>query len=889
MATIKKLLQFKNIKGERITLYSDGFYYNVIVHIIDAINQSLENAADACDSDAFRYIEQNIDYIKMWDVSLQAYVWEAVLKLSLYNHEKYKRFYEICPDELKATDTIEVVNYKYLIHNTDRKALSNELLDFCNKIGHYELLLECLSFTDKAFAAGFLSDHAYLYGKNSKFIYYAQIEEGFLPKEEAAPLLKRYSENYAMDFMYHCLVVFNSENNQDTEKEYNWLAGNLNTACLHGMLFYIDLLSNANRHMDMMNLSNVEMISFVRYHLATKMVFADNNDCIEKGKRILQALIESRAYYDHIHYYYGIACSALSLYEEAKTHFAMEYDINMNKHALYCLMDLRYKTNDIVEDKYLEACKHLIDYHAQNITGTFYYKNGDTGNAKKYFLRSLLIEYNKASLAGYYNSCDIQQEAKPPKVNKNTVVTITNGEKTETIAIHPADVFEGIAPCMVAGCQHYSIDDPSITSLMLSAIGDTVMWQGERYAVTMVDTVDATLCKAFFSSLLDEPTTKQFHFSSAEQFKEDLASVLEPVADNINRVMEEYEKMPIRMPLSILADVVRRNMLDTQRFLFNQDKLFINNNINHLIRTEEKKYIMSFDSIVTLFELGIDYSTLNEAKIVCPVQVRQQLLSDISAAAIEWQSESHAATAFYDNGTKLFGYSPEIRRINLDKLNRLKMFVQNIPVADVAYDYSPKQRELKDLLTDKNCDCKMNCEMGTLGLCSQTSDSILVSDDNFLYAIAAAEGMNSIGITSFITILGFDNDKLLELSKALKCLRFRNYLPYTLYNCLITNALALDKPENSLEIINQWLDGNENGETDEYHKDIILALAREIYSLDQDLLDKNRFLTQAAIRIIEERNPGFIEASVDSLLKSMRVTTEQTDDGIILRIGFDSE
>lgn len=889
VATIKKLLVIKNAKGEIIKLYSGELYYKVISSLISAINRSVENSGDACDSEEFAYIEQNVDLIKQWDVSLQAYVWESVLKLALINPNKYEKLYALCPDVLKGTESIESLNYKYLIHNKDSKLIINEILEHCNKTGHYGLLIECLSLNETDFAETFLKDHAFLYGKDSKFIHFAQVVSGFLSKEDAVLLIERYREKYSQDFMYHCLVVFNDENNDDIETEYNWLRDNLNSACLHGMLFYIDLLSNVNRHLDMIHLSNVEMISFARYHLATRLVFADDNDCVEKGKEILQKLIESSVDYDHIHYYYGIACSTLSLYEEAKTHFALEYDLYENKQALFCLMDLRYKTNDTPEDKYLEACKHLIDYHAQNITGTFYYKNGDAGNAKKYFLRSLLIEYNKASLVGYFNSCDILHEVKPQKVSKNTAVTITNGEKVETIAIHPADIFEGIMPCTLAGCQHYSIDDPHITSLLFSTIGDTVTWQGGRCVVSAVDSVDSIICKAFFSALLDEPTTKQFHFSSAEQFMEDMANVLEPVANNIDHIMKEYDEMPIRMPLSMLATFVKRSMLETLLFLLHQDEMYINNNIKHLSPTDDKTYIMSFDSMVTLFELGIDCSSLTNAKIICPIQVRQQLLSEISAATNEWQSESHAATAFYDNGTRLIGYSPEIRRKNIDKLNRLKMFVHAIPVAAAAYDYSPKQRELKGVFTDKNSDCKMNCEMGTLGLCSHTSDNVLVSDDEFLYSIAAAEGISSVGITTFITMLGFDNDKLLELSKTLKQLRFRNYLPYTLYCCMIMNALVLDEPGKSIEKINQWLDVNEDRDTDEYHKDIVLALARDVYSINQDLLDKNRFLTQAAIEIIEERNPGFIEASIESFIKNLRVSAEQTDDGIVFRIGFGSD
>lgn len=883
---IKKLRVIKNLAGERIKLYSEGFYYKLISTLIDAINQSYENLDTACETEPFLYVEQNIETVKMLDITLQAFIWETMLGLSVFNKDKHDELYSYCPEVLKNTALVNAAHLRSCIHNKSDKDISDEVLAYCNEAGDYNLLVEYIASMNKETGAEFIKDRAFLYGKDCVFIYFAQVVLGVLSQEESMRLLERYSDIFQSDFYFHCLRVYNPVDDETKEREFCWLKDNLERASIHSISFYIDLLFRENRFSDLLQLADIELINHTRFDLASRMVFTKDPSCVEKGRTLLHEILDDGLEYDHLHYYYAIACQELNLIEEAKLHFALEFDGSKNVDALISLMGLRYNTNEIVEDSYLEACKHIANSKTQNISGAFFLKLGNTSEARKHFLRSMLIEPNKNSLSGFYHSCEKYDAPVPRSVAKNTVVSLENGPSVVRVAIHAPEILEGITPSNAADCMHYSATDVNISKLMLRNVGETVEWRGETYTVSAIESVDAVFCKAFFASLLEEPTTKQFHFSSAEQFLEDILSVLVPAADNLNQVIEEYDKMPIRLPLSGFAHMTKHGMLETQLYLLHQERIKIRNNVNHLNRVDESTcFIVSFDSIITLFELEIDSTLLEGIKTLCPVQVRQHLLSEISEEDKNWQSEKNAGKMYYDGKPRLLDYTPEIRRMNLERMNNLRAFVQAIPVATIAYDYVPKQSELRNVLSDLGSKCRMNVETGALGLQAHTAKSILVTDDEFISAIASSEGIPSIGITSFVTLLVHDANSLIDVSKKLKSLNYTNYLPFTLYRCMVLDAFSHDDPYPALEMINKWIGSADTGIMDEQHKDILLELCSNLFDLDKDLFDSNPFLIEEALRIMEERNPGIIEAS-NSLMKNLQATVEPAEDGLRINVSW---
>ncbi len=887
IAQIKKFRTIKNLAGERIKLYDEGFYYRLISSLIDAFDQSYENLNDACETEPFKYVEVNIDKVKLLDIDLQSFVWETMLALSVFNKEKHDKLYHDCPEVLKSTSKVEAAHLRSKIHYVRDQHVLDEVLSFCDETGDYNLLEEYVIYIGKEAGEKFIKDRTDLFGKDCFFIFYAQVMVGVISKKEGTQLLEKYRDIYEDDFVFHCLRIYNSDD-ETKESDFRWLKKNIERASINCIPFYFDLLYNENRFSELTQLAEIEQINYTRFELAKRMIFTKDSSCIEKGREILRSIISAGLVYDNIHYFYAVVCQELNLAEEAKQHYALEYSISKDVKALISLMYLRYSTNDIVDDCYLEACKHTVDSRTQNISGAFYLKLGNKSEAKKYFLRSLLIEPKRHSLSGFYNACEKDESLQAPlRVEKNTVVSLRKEESIEKIAIHDPVILDGITPQNVASCVHYPSTAPDISKLLFRSVGESIEWNGETYMVSAIESVDEVLCKALFDSILKDPTTRQFHFSSTERFIEDISSVLASTAKSQNHIIDDYDRMSPRPPLSVFAQLIGHNIMYTLFFLLNQDRIKIHNNINYSdIVDDNTCFILSLDSIVILFELGIDSTLINKKKVLCPVQVRQQLLSEISEENNKWQSQRNAGKLYYDGKPRLIDYTPSVRRGILEKMNSINDFVKTIPVAQEAYDYVPKQKEIKGVFLDMNSKCRsrMNCEIGSLGLQTYTTGSIIVTDDEFVSTIASLEGIPNIGLTGFVSMMGLDTNHLIDISKKLKAMSFQNYLPFALYRSMMENAFSQNDPYQALEKINKWIGSDNTSDVYTQHKDIIVTLCNRVHELDKELFDRNPFLTSTAMRIMVERNPKILEEVKE--LKNLQTTVEISEDGFRINVAW---
>lgn len=65
-------------------------------------------------------------------------------------------------------------------------------------------------------------------------------------------------------------------------------------------------------------------------------------------------------------------------------------------------MQLRYETHDYTMDKYFEKLKACVDEKSQNLIAAICLKNGISNEARKYFLKSLLIrDKENCSIKGF--------------------------------------------------------------------------------------------------------------------------------------------------------------------------------------------------------------------------------------------------------------------------------------------------------------------------------------------------------------------------------------------------------------------------------------------------------------------------------------------------------
>ena len=186
---------------------------------------------------------------------------------------------------------------------------------------------------------------------------------------------------------------------------------------------------------------------------------------------------------------------------------------------------------------------------------------------------------------------------------------------------------------------------------------------------------------------------------------------------------------------------------------------------------------------------------------------------------------------------------------------------------DIASDFKSANSKIKDSLEQLFSQRKLFCEGGSLSTARNTPNGILITDDQFLYAIASIEDIPNMGLTGFFanTTLGWK--ALLDMSKQLSNINFANYLPLQLYKQMVDQAI-----ENKAEIetpsreIQKWLLSDSDSDATEKHEDVILALFHDVYSSNFGYLNPGGILGKNAIRIYEKRNPNFMREYISNIL-----------------------
>ena len=189
------------------------------------------------------------------------------------------------------------------------------------------------------------------------------------------------------------------------------------------------------------------------------------------------------------------------------------------------------------------------------------------------------------------------------------------------------------------------------------------------------------------------------------------------------------------------------------------------------------RYVLSFDSIVLLAMSGMLHRISALPNFICPVQVKNQIDSEITELLHDLGSKSSKGSLILVGGNpRMAQPSDEVKRNRYKYLIELRTFV-NSKSADTAYDFTSDEVMFDELFSNSNT----LIESGTLGLAQNTKKSILVTDNQFLYSVANTVGLNNVGLCDLIIQLTDNFADLLEAVKELQKLNFNNYFPLFVY------------------------------------------------------------------------------------------------------------
>ena len=819
---------------------------------------------------------QLLKKVSIYDSNIQSIFWDMALSLLVGDKVAFDKLYAECPDKVRGDSRIKRTKLAYDIEHEHHSINIDDLLSHCSSSKDYYLAVQYCEKLAPEDECTFLEEHQYLYRKDSRFIYRRIIVHRESFDGNAQSLLEKYKNDYFDDFLIDCMEADLASNDQvrkdilEKIKKYN--AG----VTFFALNYYAKILSRASNWEDLIELSKRRIPQGMQHNIADNLAQSKQPECLARGIEMYQSLIASGYLEENLHHNLGVGYSLLGRIEDAKQELKTEYDIYKSEEVLGKYLALRFETNELVDDEYLQTAKQISTWHMQNLVGATYAKLGLYEEARKYFLRSLLLnEQGNLSVTGYWNMCRRTQNPDPQMVGADTAFTITDGESILNIALHRPQIIDSISPHDFAGYCHYSSQDPAVAAFMYCKVNDQVEYNGREYTITEIEHIDNPLCRYAFSLIMELPSSHIITGSSPEESLEKLIEIMKEQNESHQAIISQYNEMPIRTPLSVFAHQFGKNRLLTWEFLSYANEEPIRNNTIFPDSSDRIEFVLSYDGILALSRLNIPDKWPEGISLICSTQVKNQLLLDISEELrMLDEAESAGSMQYSDDGLRLIEHTAETRRARNLVLVKLKALLSKLIIAPPV-DFISDDSNMREFTSEPG----LRCETGTLALAKNTVGSILITDDQFLSCAASFFGIDNAGITFLISKLGLGAAKLIDASRKLKELNFQNYLPFGLYKSIFDKLDEGCKGSKDGELLGAWLLGDPEGLSD-CHKEIVIALYRDVVQAGEDYLNPSNILGQLAIRYHESMHPGFVESLVRDALKDLRIEILKDDNPV---------
>lgn len=870
--------------GHDYPLYDSEFFYHAVVAAYNVAyltvygNDCFESIIT---SPYYLFLIENIERIKLLDLSLQEYIWAGLLSFLEIDFDKFHTIFRQCPQKIRENASIIRAEFMCQIMHDLASVNSDSLLSFSLSNKDYGPMILYLSRLKHEDAVRFLDDHRFLYTESSSFLQEKYELSYKLTPNEGFGFLIQYESLYKEDFTFQCLLARCMSDGDEKDKLSEWIIDHSQTGLNNNNLFlYLELLRENKRWEEIEKLANWHLPNEGLFYIAGCLAESNIDEFMEKSQFIYQSLLDKKWERKSIRFNLGLIQYRFGRAEAAKQYFQEEYDRYQSTDALKRLMEIRYDTNDFTDDSYFENLKHCIDAQSQKFVGAFYLKQRNLVGARVFFLRSLLMNDNdNQSMYGYWQAASSSTLQKAETIKANTAFLLQNSNTTLQVAIHSPEILQDIpTPNQFANCRHFSSEDEKIASFLYCSIGDCVSFENESFVIKSIITVDELINKFFFSSLINQENTITIHGSTGEELIANITPFLKSSKEGLEEIINEYNHQPILFPLSFLASNIGKPMLNTMEFLLFGNKSFIRNNLNSLNdELCDPVFVMSYDSIVILSHLNIDLEALPKDRMVCAQQVKNQILNDINDELSTISDENQKGDMFYSDGKPLFiENTSDLRRNRNAFLLKIKSFVNSLQEAKCSFDYVSDNPEMKRNFNRLFSKKKLYSESGALSLAKVTVNGVLVTDDQFLYAISYTDNIFTIGIIGFLMSIYTNWEKLLNISKKLRDLNFANYLPSSLYKKIV-DSLLTDESEverGSIEI-QKWLQSDTEQEPTVNHEDVITALARDVYLSQCQYLNPGNIIEKIIFQIWTRRNPELLVKCITDVFKSELIEFEE--------------
>lgn len=814
-----KQVWIQDIDGNQVELYHDDFLFNII-------NVCFELERDSCNpnesnfTDLISVIKANMNKINSLDLILQLLLLQPVLNALLSGkYEKTDAFssiFELISKELRQEKEIVKINYLFQINNK-KKTNIDDIIRFCEDNNDYLVLKHYLVNQDNDSIVRFLDDHAFLYGRDVDFISIRYDAS----KNGINTILKKYSNEFEGYFIFACIQALEGD-----ASKADWLVDNCEDLTLNDCMPYVNVLKMYKKYSDLAtfykHIIHDPRLNSVLFRVA--IILQENPTTISNAYEIYTTLAVRGFATKGMYINMGIIEEQNGNIESAKKSYSKEYDDYETEEALFRLILIRYNNKQFYKDKYLEkAKKYTLNAKMLELVGATLEELNES-NFIDFFIRSLLIDDSNSQLLKhiFIPLNELSSADDPKSVGENTVCTLSNGQDL-FVAIHRSEVINGITPCDLGNCKHFSVDEPIVAQLMFRTVGEKVSFFENEYEIKNIESIYRFFSRLSMNHIITDPTFIKIS-GNIEDSIEQLTEITKQQSDAIKDKVDLYNDSAVPLPFSFLSSIIAKPKIETIDFLLHQNKKRICNNNNNFPAEPIKWYVLSFDAIIVLHKLGIFNRIKNYVNFCCTQQVKNELINEIGNDISEIKSKTGKGYLSYINGKlNMVEYDDSAKRSMLTKYLELQSIVNCITVLD-NIDYRSENHELNEIIIKE----KWFCESTSLAAVYKNEDMCLVTDDLFISQIANADKSKCIGVCNLISKMDASINELIDIIKKLYEMNYLFYFSTTVLKKSFDIIAQNGNKQDDYDTLFCFLKSNEtNGVSSKIHSQAMLYLIQD--------------------------------------------------------------
>ena len=885
-----------NPDGSDLGLYDTEFVYKMKKLILDLAVKTVKNLnlkKEVIEAfEEYKILTANLEKIKLLAPEFQTFIFARMLIMAsnLHDNKAFDRLYAECCAEVRENLKVkEVFLYEKIMTEVDKVDFT-EVRKLCEVGGGYDLANTYLNklMDEKSFEAEkIINSHQFLFSCHSMFLKtYIRLKKDIRQSANFAALkfLNEYKERYKDDPAFHIYLAFyiNAKKHKKAfEKEVEWLDKNINYAKVHehelnNLSLLIAVYSKAERYDKLLELDAFALPNYFRLSIASALHNSKRTENIKQAKRIYMEVLEQEPTMEGLCRSLFGCCYSLGEIQEAKEYTIKEIVINGKKEDYLNLLQLRYETNDTAIDEHIEKAKEFQDQRIDHIIGGFYLENDQKEDAKKFLLRSLLVDDSNTYCMNGYMSAVLGGEKvdQPKKAGVGVTAQLKDQSgKTTLVAIHEESAFPKNNANKFAKCSHHKESDKAVEDLLLAKVGDEITYRGTVHTIESLNWNEVQFHGFIMSELVKQKRVMTVQGETTEQLIERMTEILREQSRRNADVIKKYNESETAWPTTLLARFAGKGYLATYSFLFYENKKKFKNLHSVYVLPENPQFVLSFETIYALAIFDIDGETLKAKNCLIPISVKRKMTKEVDELIANSKDDRRAGTAMLVNDKfSLAVPNEEQRKASLKFYNRMKRMLDEIPVADQQYSYL-YENDIKKAFAEH----KMFMESDLLGCVHADANRVLVGDDPFLSAIIMSDRTNAIGMNRFLAVLGLDLVKHLECVKQLARMNYGNYFTVDVYERIKgliyaeQNKEAQDKLVDAFVnvLASEFIDAKAEPELWKHNNAIVrdLAIQKNMHQYNDDQVD--RILLRANVYNFSKEQPEEYKKRHEEIAKSM--------------------